>query len=82
LDEGFCGSNYIVTFGAHAAAAINDEADRDRNIRVTEMFDALKYAVLENLEIIFVETGDGNTFVIFRGGMKDDESNRHFYFCG
>ncbi len=49
---------------------------------MAESFDALGDAVLENLEIIFVETGNGNTFLIFGGGVKHDETNRHFNGIG
>ena len=82
LNESFRGGNHIVTLGTHAATAVDNQTYGDGNIGVAEMLDVLGDAVLENLEIIFVEAGDGNTFVIFRRGVKDHESDRHFNFRG
>jgi hypothetical protein len=44
---------------------------------VAEGFDALGYAIFQNLEIIFVESGNGNAFSIFRGGVQNYEADRH-----
>ena len=52
-----CG-DYVGAFRAHASAVINKNANRDRDIFMTEVLDLLQYAVFMNLEIVFVEPGD------------------------
>ena len=52
-----CG-DYVGAFRAHASAVINKNANRDRDIFMTEVLDLLQYAVFIDLEIVFVEPGD------------------------
>ncbi len=46
---------YACALGAHAAAVVDHDSKRNRNIFPLENFDLLRLAVLENFEIALVE---------------------------
>ncbi len=54
----------------HAAAVVNDDSERNRNVLASENFDLLQLPVLENSERVPVEVSNQFAFLISHAGMQ------------
>ena len=67
------GQTRLLQFGAHAAAGIEDEADRERRIFAGEGRDLLLSLFFEELEVFFFQAGDEAVQRIGDGDVDQNE---------
>ncbi len=73
--------NNISALRSHASTVVDDQADRDRDIFMTEIFDLLKHSVLVNLKVVLAESGNRSAFVVLHGCVQDDHRPHLRQWC-
>src|ERR1700676_410949 len=82
MGEGDNGGGYFVELRAHAAAVVDDEADGDGSVFLLEESEFLRAAVLEDAEILQVQSRDDNSMSVRDADRKSNEFRPHRNYRG
>ena len=71
------GGNHFRNLFPHAAAVIDDQAHRDRNVFVAEQADGLADAVFVHRKILLAQLGSKLAVAVAHGGLQDHQIDVH-----
>ncbi len=69
--------HHVTHLRPHAAAIVNHQADRDRDILVAEIFNLLQDSILVNMKVILAEARNKVPSVVLHGGVQDHQANTY-----